>query len=85
VLSGTAWFDECFRQIDREVEIHWNAQDSDRLELDQVVCKRPVTAGRAALEVSNRITPETVWAIAETGVDRIPIGSLAKDIRAVDL
>ncbi len=29
--------------------------------------KRPVTAGRAALEVSNRITPETVWAIAETG------------------
>ena len=28
---------------------------------------------------------ETVRAIAETGVDRISIGSLTKDVRAIDL
>jgi nicotinate-nucleotide pyrophosphorylase (carboxylating) len=43
------------------------------------------TAGRALLEASGGINLETVRAIAETGVDRISIGSLTKDIRAVDL
>lgn len=225
VLSGTAWFEECFHQIDREVEIHWNARDGDHLVRGQVVCEIDgrarslltaersslnflqtlsavatktrafvdavagtkaaildtrktlpglryalkyavrcgggtnhrmglydgvlikenhiasaggigpalaqarmvapdipteievenlgqlkeaiaadaklilldnfdlagfreavrVTAGRAALEASGGINLETVRAIAETGVDRISIGSLTKDIRAVDL
>ena len=225
VLSGTAWFEECFHQIDREVEIRWNARDGDQLVLGQVVCEIDgrarslltaersslnflqtlsavatktrafvdavagtkaaildtrktlpglryalkyavrcgggtnhrmglhdgvlikenhiasaggigpalaqarkvapdiqtqievenigqlkeaiaagaklilldnfdlaglreavrVTAGRAALEASGGINLETVRAIAETGVDRISIGSLTKDIRAVDL
>jgi nicotinate-nucleotide pyrophosphorylase (carboxylating) len=44
-----------------------------------------VTAGRAALEASGGVNLETVRAIAETGVNRISIGSLTKDIRAVDL
>lgn len=43
------------------------------------------TARRAALEASGGITLESVRAIAETGVDRISIGSLTKDIQAVDL
>ncbi len=43
------------------------------------------TGGRAQLEASGGITLETVRAIAETGVDRISIGSLTKDIKAVDL
>ena len=42
-------------------------------------------AGRAQLEASGGITLENVRAIAETGVDRISIGSLTKDIKAVDL
>ena len=44
-----------------------------------------ITAGRAELEASGGITIENVRAIAETGVDRISIGSLTKDIEAVDL
>ena len=44
-----------------------------------------LTAGRAQLEASGGITFENVRAIAETGVDRISIGSLTKDIDAVDL
>jgi nicotinate-nucleotide pyrophosphorylase (carboxylating) len=43
------------------------------------------TAGRAQLEASGGITLETVREIAETGVDRISIGTLTKDIDAVDL
>jgi len=44
-----------------------------------------VTHGRALLEASGNITLDTVRAVAETGVDRISIGSLTKHIRAVDL
>jgi nicotinate-nucleotide pyrophosphorylase (carboxylating) len=40
--------------------------------------------GRALLEASGGINMETVRAIAETGVDRISIGSLTKDVRATD-
>ena len=43
-----------------------------------------VNAGRALLEASGGINFDTVRAIAETGVDRISIGSLTKDIRATD-
>jgi nicotinate-nucleotide pyrophosphorylase (carboxylating) len=44
-----------------------------------------VAAGRAVLEASGGITLENVRAIAETGVDRISIGALTKDIKSVDL
>ena len=43
-----------------------------------------LTAGRALLEASGGINFDTVRAIAETGVDRISIGSLTKDVRATD-
>lgn len=43
-----------------------------------------VTAGRAILEASGGVNRDTVRAIAETGVDRISIGSLTKDVRAID-
>jgi nicotinate-nucleotide pyrophosphorylase (carboxylating) len=42
-------------------------------------------AGRALLEASGGITIRNVRAVAETGVDRISIGTLTKDIRATDL
>jgi nicotinate-nucleotide pyrophosphorylase (carboxylating) len=43
-----------------------------------------ITEGRALLEASGGINTDTVRAIAETGVDRISIGSLTKDVRATD-
>ena len=42
-------------------------------------------AGRAILEASGGVNLQTVRAIAETGVDRISIGSLTKDVQALDL
>jgi len=41
--------------------------------------------GRAELEASGGVNLQTVRAIAETGVDRISVGSLTKDIQALDL
>jgi nicotinate-nucleotide pyrophosphorylase (carboxylating) len=43
-----------------------------------------LTAGRALLEVSGGVTLDRLREIAATGVDRISIGSLTKDVRAVD-
>ncbi len=43
------------------------------------------TAGRAELEASGGVNLVSVRAIAETGVDRISIGTLTKDIHALDL
>ena len=57
----------------------------DNMSLDQMREAVALAAGRAQLEASGGITLETVRAIAETGVDRISIGSLTKDIDAVDL
>jgi nicotinate-nucleotide pyrophosphorylase (carboxylating) len=41
-------------------------------------------AGRAILEISGGVNLQTVRALAETGVDRISIGTLTKDVQAVD-
>lgn len=42
-------------------------------------------ARRAELEASGGITLDNVRLVAETGVDRISIGALTKDVQAVDL
>jgi nicotinate-nucleotide pyrophosphorylase (carboxylating) len=57
----------------------------DNMTLEQMREAVQWTAGRALLEASGGITLENVRAIAETGVDRISIGALTKDISAVDL
>lgn len=44
-----------------------------------------INHGRALLEASGNVNLATVRHIAETGVDRISIGSLTKNIRAIDL
>lgn len=41
-------------------------------------------AGRAILEISGGVGMDTVRALAQTGVDRISIGALTKDVKAID-
>jgi nicotinate-nucleotide pyrophosphorylase (carboxylating) len=43
-----------------------------------------LTQGRALLEASGGVTLEGLRDIAATGVDRISIGKLTKDVRATD-
>ncbi|MEW6313840.1 MAG: carboxylating nicotinate-nucleotide diphosphorylase [Pseudomonadota bacterium] len=57
----------------------------DNFPLEQMRAAVRLNAGRAQLEASGGITLDTVRAVAETGVDRISIGGLTKDVRAVDL
>lgn len=56
----------------------------DNFTLDMMRDAVRVTEGRAVLEVSGGVNFDTVRAIAETGVDRISIGALTKDVRATD-
>jgi nicotinate-nucleotide pyrophosphorylase (carboxylating) len=56
----------------------------DNFDLDMMRAAVRINAGRALLEASGGINMQTVRAIAETGVDRISIGSLTKDVRATD-
>ena len=57
----------------------------DNMDLAQLREAVARTAGRAVLESSGGVDLSKVRAIAETGVDRISIGSLTKDVRAIDL
>ena len=55
VLCGTAWFDECFHQLDAATRIDWHAKDGDRVAAGSVLChlsgaaRSLVTAERTAL------------------------------------
>jgi nicotinate-nucleotide pyrophosphorylase (carboxylating) len=42
-------------------------------------------AGRCKLEASGNITDQTLRAVAETGVDYVSMGTLTKDVQAIDL
>jgi len=57
----------------------------DNMTLEQMREAVALAAGRAVLEASGNVSLDTVRAIAETGVDRISVGSLTKDVRALDL
>ena len=57
----------------------------DDFSLDDMRRAVALNAGRALLEVSGGVDLTVVRKIAATGVDRISIGKLTKDVRAVDL
>ena len=56
----------------------------DNMSLDQMREAVKIAGDRAELEASGGITLDNVRAVAETGVHRISIGSLTKDVKAVD-
>lgn len=82
--------------VDIQIEVEGIAQLREALEagatsvlldnFDETLMREAVavTAGRALLEVSGNVQLDQVRRIAETGVDRISIGRLTKDVRATD-
>ena len=56
----------------------------DNMPLSQLREAVRINAGRAVLEVSGGVTLDGLRALAETGVDRISVGALTKDVRAID-
>jgi len=57
----------------------------DNFDIPELKKAVELNQGQAKLEASGGITIEALRSIAETGVDRISIGALTKDIQAVDL
>jgi nicotinate-nucleotide pyrophosphorylase (carboxylating) len=56
----------------------------DNMELADMREAVRINDGRAVLEISGGVTMDTVRTFAETGVDRISIGTLTKDVKAID-
>ncbi|NOQ82040.1 MAG: nicotinate-nucleotide diphosphorylase, partial [Methylophaga sp.] len=89
------------RQLHHDIAIEIEVENFDELEqalsakadiilldnFDIAALKKAVliNKGRAKLEASGGITLKTLRAIAQTGIDRISIGALTKDIQAIDL
>lgn len=57
----------------------------DELSLEDMRTAVQLNAGQALLEASGNVNEQTIRAIAETGVDYISLGTLTKDVKAVDL
>lgn len=78
VLSGSAWFEEVFRQLDSRVSVAWEAMDGAALEPEQLVCRLHgptaalVTGERTALNFlqllsgTASVTREHVEALGES-------------------
>ena len=56
----------------------------DNMDMDTLREAVRINAGRAILEISGGVTLERLRALAQTGVDRISIGTLTKDVKATD-
>jgi nicotinate-nucleotide pyrophosphorylase (carboxylating) len=56
----------------------------DNMGLSQLHEAVHINAGRAVLEVSGGVNLSSVCAMAATGVDRISIGALTKNVKAID-
>ncbi|MBI5936246.1 MAG: carboxylating nicotinate-nucleotide diphosphorylase [Betaproteobacteria bacterium] len=55
VLAGQAWFEACFKALDPQATIHWQARDGDKVAAKQTLCevagnaRALLTAERSAL------------------------------------
>jgi len=87
-VAPTAKFVEIEVETLTQLEEALNAGASmvllDNMGLAQLHEAVRMNAGRAALEVSGGVNLSSVRAIAATGVDRISIGTLTKDVKAID-
>jgi len=75
---------ETLEQLDEALQAGAVSVLLDNFDLDRMRQAVALNAGRALLEVSGSVQLDQVRAIAATGVDRISIGRLTKDVKAVD-
>lgn len=75
---------ENFTELEEALEAGAKSIVIDNFTTDQMEEAVTLTAGRALLEASGGINLDQMRAIAATGVDRISLGKLTKDILAVD-
>jgi len=75
---------ETLRQLQEALDIGVKMVLLDNMPIDMIREAVRMADGRCSLEISGGVTLETLRAYAETGVDRISVGALIKDISAID-
>lgn len=76
---------ESLQQLKEALDSNANSILLDNFTVSEMKEAVALTNKRALLEASGGITLGSIVAIAETGVDRISIGTLTKDIESIDL
>lgn len=75
---------ETLRQLEDALQAGVTMVLLDNMPLESIRRAVAMAQGRCSLEVSGGVTLSNLRALAETGVDRISVGALIKDISAVD-
>jgi len=76
---------ETLTELAQAIDAGANRIMLDNFSLEQMREAVAINQGRAELEASGGVNHETIRQIAETGVDYISVGTITKDIRAIDL
>ncbi len=78
-ISGRAWFDEVFRQLDPRIEVNWHVADGDQVKAEQQLCTlqgpaRTILSGERCglnflqtLSATATLTQRYAAAVADTG------------------
>jgi len=76
---------ETLEQIEEALQVGVERLLLDNFSLPMLRQAVEQVRGRAKLEASGGVTLETIRMIAETGVDFISVGTITKDVKAIDL
>jgi nicotinate-nucleotide pyrophosphorylase (carboxylating) len=76
---------ETLAQVGEALDTGVDAILLDNMSLDELRAAVALVDARARLEASGGVTPETIRAIAETGVDEISVGALTHSARSLDV
>ena len=75
---------ETLRQLEEALDAGVKMVLLDNMSLEDIRASVKLAKGRCSLEISGGVTFENLRTYAETGVDRISVGALIKDVKAVD-
>jgi nicotinate-nucleotide pyrophosphorylase (carboxylating) len=76
---------ETFDELDQALSVKADIILLDNFAIPALQKAVAINQGQALLEASGGITLENLRSIAKTGVDRISIGALTKDLQSIDL
>ena len=75
---------ETLRQLEEALDAGVKMVLLDNMSLEDIRASVKLAKGRCSLEISGGVAFENLRTYAETGVDRISVGALIKDVKAVD-
>lgn len=76
---------ENFNELKEAIAANADIIMLDNFDIKDLLKAVTINGGKSRLEASGGITLSNIRRVAETGVDRISVGALTKDIQAIDL